>query len=46
MVNRALGDRQFSKKEALKLRKQLDLFIAEFVAALAAVVLMGGASPQ
>ena len=29
MVNKALGDRQFSKKEALKLRKQLDLFIAE-----------------
>ena len=29
IVNKALGDRQFSKKEALKLRKQLDLFIAE-----------------
>ena len=29
MMNKALGDRQLSKKEALKLRKQLDLFIAE-----------------
>ena len=29
MVNKALGDRQLSKKEALKLRKQLDLFIEE-----------------
>ena len=29
MVNKALGDRQFSKKEALKLRNQLDLFIAK-----------------
>ena len=29
MVNKAVGDRQLSKKEALKLRKQLDLFIEE-----------------
>ena len=29
MMNNALGDRQLSKKEALKLRKQLDLFIEE-----------------
>ena len=29
MMNKVIGDRQLSKKEALKLRKQLDLFIAE-----------------
>ena len=29
MMNNAIGDRQLSKKEALKLRKQLDLFIEE-----------------
>ena len=29
MMNNALVDRQLSKKEALKLRKQLDLFIEE-----------------
>ena len=29
MVNKALGDRQFSKKDARKLRKQLDLYIEE-----------------
>ena len=28
-MNKALGDRQLSKKDALKLRKQLDLFIEE-----------------
>ena len=29
MMNKALGDRQLSKKDALKLRKQLDLSIEE-----------------
>ena len=28
-MNKAIGDRQFSKKEALELWKQLDLFIEE-----------------
>ena len=29
MVNKAIGDRQLSKKEALELRKQLDSFLEE-----------------
>ena len=29
MVNKAIGDQQLSKKEALKLRKLLDLFVEE-----------------
>ena len=29
MVNKAIGDRQLSKKEELKLRKQLDLLVEE-----------------
>ena len=28
-MNKAIGDRQVSKKEAMKLRKQLDLFLEE-----------------